>query len=52
MTNQKRFFTNLKIMMAVRKRDRLQAMSPVSDAAITKMDKNIKTLENSLKDDA
>ena len=52
MTNQKRFFTNVKITLAVRKRDRLKAMSPVSDAAIVKIDKTIKTLENSLKDDA
>ena len=52
MTNKDKFFTNLKITLAVKKRNKLRKMSPVSDAAISNLDSTIKRLETSLKENS
>lgn len=52
MTNKQRFITNVKITLAVRKRNRLKKMHPVSEAAITYLNSTIKELEYSLRADS
>jgi hypothetical protein len=50
MTNKDRFFVNLKITRAVRKRDRFMKSTSFSDVSLDAMNTEIKRLENSLKE--
>lgn len=52
MNNKERFFTNLKITKAVRRREKLKKQLPPNSPALVYIDANIKNLEDSLKESA
>lgn len=49
MNNKERFFLNLKITKAVRRREKLKNALPPNSPALVYIDEKIKNLENSLK---
>lgn len=52
MTNKDRFFVNLKITKAVKRRENIKKKLPLNSPALVYIDANIKNLEDSLKEPA
>lgn len=50
MNNKERFFKNLKITRAVRRREKMKKVTPPNSPALVYIDANIKNLEDSLKE--